>query len=114
MDLSGPWGSFNPAVAVDTSVREPGKRFTYLGDVNSIYAEYQDEWADMVDASASVTYETMLRNCSGLRQWALEQGYDGKPLWLKNDYAVGYRRSTLRGKRVYYLTWSGFEFVWSE
>jgi hypothetical protein len=72
---------------------------------------------EMVDAATETTYETMVRNCEGLLEWAVGQGYErrsNKGLTLKNDWHVAYHRSTFRGKPCYFLVWSAIEYVWTK
>jgi len=72
-------------------------------------------------AERRVTYETMLKHCDGLLDWAHDNNYDLRSdaadshgLTLKNDWAVSYHKSFFQGRRCYYLVWSGIEFIWTE
>lgn len=69
----------------------------------------------MVDAAKQISYETMLSHCD-LASWAVDHGYEpssrqGHGLTLKNDWHVGYFKSTYRGKPCYFLVWSAIEMV---
>lgn len=71
------------------------------------------------DRMLDVTYETMLRNCRGLLEWAQDHGYElreniGSGLTLRNDWSVGYHKSFYQGRRCYYLVWSAIEWIWTE
>ncbi len=72
---------------------------------------------EMIDAAIDVTYQTMLKHCPGLIDWAVEQGYErhGRDgLTLKKDWAVSFHRSKYRGRRCYYVCWSAIEFIFVE
>jgi len=71
----------------------------------------------MVDAAISITYRTMLKHCPGLLDWAESVGYERDSrsgLTLKDDWHVSYHRSRYRGKRCYYVRWSGIEHIFLE
>ena len=72
------------------------------------------------DVAREITYDTMLRNCDGLLDWARRHNYDPRRnasdshgVTLRHDPYVGFYRSTYEGKPCYYLTWSGYEHVWT-
>lgn len=76
-------------------------------DAESLYA--------MDEASAQVTYRTMLRNCRDLLEWAYNHGYclrSNHGLTLRGDWHVAYYRSTYRGQPCYYLVWSAYHMIW--
>ena len=96
---------------------EGGLLKDYAYETNCVSCENGDDINAMRDVSRNVTYRTMLCHCAGLRAWAKSQGYAGHPrsgLHLKHDWHVSYHKSTWRGKRCYYLVWSGIEFIWVE
>jgi hypothetical protein len=69
----------------------------------------------MIETATEVTYRTMRRHCSGLLDWARNKGYDRHPnqgLTLKNDWHVGFYKSTFEGRPCYFLRWSAMEFIW--
>lgn len=69
----------------------------------------------MVDEAVDVTYETVLKHCRGLLEWAEQKGYFRHPqqgLTLKNDRHVTYHRSRFKGLPCYYVCWSAIEFIW--
>jgi hypothetical protein len=68
--------------------------------------------AAMVEAATPVSYRTMRRRCADLHAWARAHGYD-RWLPLSRDQHVGFFRSELHGQRVYYVRWSGIEFVFT-
>ena len=72
---------------------------------------------EMVDAAIDVTYQTMLKHCPGLIEWAVGQGYERNRrtgLTLKQDWAVSFHRSKYRGQRCCYVCWSAIEFIFVE
>jgi hypothetical protein len=71
----------------------------------------------MTDNSVAVTYDTFLKHCEGVQEVAAQLGYAGHPragLTLKQDWHVGYYRSTFRGKPCYYMVWSAIEYIWTK
>lgn len=68
----------------------------------------------MCDAAVDVTYRTVLKHCEGLLDWAKGIGYEvyGPGLKLKDDWHVGFHKSTYNGKPCYYVQWSGIEHIW--
>ena len=74
---------------------------------------------EMVDDARQITRETFRRHVSRRDREALEQalGYELHPargLTCAGDYCVSYHRSKLHGRRVYFLTWSAIEHVFTE
>lgn len=75
--------------------------------------EMQGEDVDALIANATeVSYQTMRHRCPDLPAWARAHGYD-RDLPLSRDWHVSYYRSTHNGETVYYLQWSGIEFVFT-
>lgn len=71
----------------------------------------------MVDAAIDITYRTMLKHCPGLIDWAVSVGYErhgNTGLSLKQDWHPSYHRSKYRGRRCYYVRWSGIEHIFLE
>lgn len=69
----------------------------------------------MVDEAVGVTYETVLKHCRGLAEWAAQKGYarsSQQGLTLKNDNHVSFHRSRFKGLPCYYVRWSSIEFIW--
>ena len=95
---------------------EPGKRYQY----DRSCAECDDcvDALNYMTANAKdVTYGTMLRNCDGLLDWAVEKGFSrrvnqGSGVTLRLDPYVSYHKSTFQGTPCFYLCWSGFEIIW--
>ena len=75
-----------------------------------------EDISDMIDLAEKVKYEELAANVQGLDEWAEDHGYSLDPadggLLLKDDWHVGYYRSTYRGQPCYYLDWSSIEHVW--
>jgi hypothetical protein len=70
---------------------------------------------ELCEAATDVSYETLVRHCEGLVDWALSKGYERSKtqgLTLKDDWAVSFHRSIYDGMRCYYVQWSGIEFIW--
>jgi hypothetical protein len=70
---------------------------------------------EMTDTATDVTYETMVRHCEGLIDWALSKGYDRRRdqgLTLKDDSYVTFNRGLYDEMRCYFVQWSGIEFIW--
>jgi len=69
----------------------------------------------MRDTETDITYSTMLRNCEGLIDWAVNAGYDRRAsqgLTLKGDSYVSYYKSTYKGSPCFFLVWSHIEYIW--
>ena len=71
----------------------------------------------MKDIAVDVTYETMLKNCRGLLEWADQQGYErstsqGSGVTLKRDPHVSFHKSRFNNLLCYYVCWSAIEFIW--
>ena len=74
-----------------------------------------DALNDMTENATETNYTTMLRNCDGLLDWAVDHGYARhykQGLTLKQDWHVSYHRSKFRGHPCFYLVWSHIEFIW--
>ena len=75
-----------------------------------------DGITDMVDIARDITYRTF---CKYVSQESLQElfpsysfGNDrSKGIYLKNDYSVRFYKSTYRGKKCVFITWSCIEFV---
>jgi hypothetical protein len=95
-----------------------GKHYTYETCCVDIPQYQVADLQAMIDAGRDVTYETFQRHCAGLAEWAVEHGYEGPHerggLHIKNDWHVGYFKSTFRGRPCYYMSWSGIEFIWTK
>ncbi len=65
----------------------------------------------MIEEAQAITYNTMVRNCFGLSDWAANKGYD-QTLRLKNDWAVSFYKSKFKGQPCFFLRWSAIEFIW--
>lgn len=71
----------------------------------------------MKEDAEKVSYRNFLSHCEGVIDWALSKGYDRNKrqgLTLKDDWHVGYYRSTYQGRPCYFLCWSGIEFIWTQ
>lgn len=71
---------------------------------------------DMVDKARGITHRTFIKRVDQeeLRALELELGYARhwrQGLTMNQDWHVSYHRSTLEGKRVYFFTHSGIEYV---
>jgi len=78
-----------------------------------------DSITDMVDAAKPVTYDTMLRVVGEpFLEMQRELGYDVGSmrggLRMKNDWHVGYFKSTYRGRPCYFFTWSAIEYIFTQ
>lgn len=78
-----------------------------------------DDLSNMVEEAVTITYSTMLRNCDGLLDWAVSNGYSrktnqGSGVTLRNDPYVAYYTSTFQESKCYYLVWSGYEVIWTK
>lgn len=72
-----------------------------------------DDITTMVDSARDITFATFARRCNW-RPIAQLLGYGRDVrLYLRNDYAVSFHRSTYRGARCYYLRWSAIEYVFT-
>lgn len=69
---------------------------------------------DMIRDQKAVTYRTMLKRCQGFLNWAEQHGYTvhGQDLHLKNDWHVGYYKSSFKGRPCYFVRWSAIEYIW--
>lgn len=70
---------------------------------------------EMTDQSVRVGYQTMMRHCIGLREWAKRMNYSyrkNQGLTLKEDWHVSFCRSKYRGKLCYYVVHSAIEYIW--
>ncbi len=67
---------------------------------------------EMVEKARAISYTTFSRNCSGLREFARDMGYDRMGLTLKGDWHISYYKSTYQGKPCYYLVHSCIEYIW--
>jgi len=78
--------------------------------------------SDMCDQGQQITRRTFMKHVDhdDLRQQEQECGYDvpknrnGIGFMMSADWHVTYHRSTLHGERVYYYTWSGIEYVFTQ
>ena len=69
----------------------------------------------MIEEAVDVNYSAVLRNCHGLIWWAELRGYRrnvNHGLTLKDDWHVGFYKSTFEGKPCYFVRWSAIEFIW--
>lgn len=66
----------------------------------------------MVDDSVGITYDTFVRHCEGVKEWAEGMGYSRTGLTLKGDWHVSYHRSKYGRKPCYYLVHSSIEYIW--
>ena len=90
------------------------KTYEFVGSCADQTGEQVDLLRAMCASSVETTYSAMLRNCD-LISWSVSRGYETHPsrgLTLKQDWHVGYYRSTFEGKPCYFLRWSAFEFIW--
>jgi hypothetical protein len=81
--------------------------------VNSTYEHIHA----MVEREKDVSYKTIRKHCSELREWAEGMGYEwigNKGLKLKDDYAVSFHKSVYRGRRCYFIRHSAIEHIWTE
>ena len=86
------------------------KRYQYVTCCVNAKAEDIDA---MVDNAQDVSYETLKRHCEGLAEWEKEMGYGRQcGLYLKDDWAVGFCKSTYRGQPCYYVRHSAIEYIW--
>ena len=74
------------------------------------------ELCDMQERAKDISRATFQKRIGGenLRELERSLGYaenKRRGLTMANDYHVNYRRSSLYGVRVYYLVWSGIEYV---
>lgn len=90
------------------------KRYVYETCCIDIPPERIPDLNEMILNAKEVGYETMLKRCRGFLDWGKQHGYTvrGQGLHLKNDWCVGYYRSTFDGKPCYFVRWSAIEFIW--
>jgi len=95
--------------------------FNYYGNCVGWPKSEVDYLIEMVDMAASITRATFLKHVDReeLRDMEKQMGYDTLPwerggLRMKDDWAVSYHRSKLKGKTVYYFKHSGIEYVFTE
>lgn len=73
----------------------------------------------MIDRQVSVTRQTFMRHVNKHDREVLERhfGYaphdPGASLTMKRDFAVGYAKSLLHGKIVYFINHSAIEYVFA-
>jgi len=72
--------------------------------------------SDMIDNAIDITRKTFMKYVymSELKDIEMSLGYDNhykQGLTMAGDYHVGYHRSKLHGKRVYYFRHSAIEYV---
>jgi hypothetical protein len=107
---------FRASLSRSASASMSEKRFKYFRRCDDFDHTDVYELNKMVEGAKDSTYDTMQRHCAGLRNWALEQGYDPFKggLTLRKDWHVSYHRSRIFGRRCYFLRWSSFEVIWIE
>jgi hypothetical protein len=72
--------------------------------------------SEMIDSAIDITRRTFLKHVDDgeLADIAEKLGYDwhhSQGLTMAGDWSIGYYRSKLYGKRVYYFTHSAIEYV---
>lgn len=75
-----------------------------------------DALHDMIDGAREISRRTFVRRVNTADRRLLEQelGYARHPkqgLTMAADWSVSYHKSFLRGKRIYFLTWSAIEHI---
>ena len=95
---------------------------TFIGDCvsfNSRSLKDREALSDMVDNYRDVSYRTLIRHVpvALLAELFPHCAWGpGQPseLRLKDDWSVRFCRSTIWGKRCYYVRWSAIEFIFME
>lgn len=92
------------------------KEYVFWGTCVDSVGDLIDEMVDD-DISREVTYNTMLQNCDGMLERAMDLGYErssrcGSGLTLKGDWHVSYHKSFYCGAPCYYFDYSGIEQIW--
>ena len=88
--------------------------------VTSCVSAKGEDIDEMNRAARDVTYRTMLKHVGDAFIEAQEQcGYDVRNqrthgLFMKNDWAVSYHRSTYQGKPCFFFRWSHIEHIFQE
>ena len=72
----------------------------------------------MIDEAQRISRHTLLRHVGREELARVETGLGYAPhprqgLTMAGDFHVGYHRSTLHGRRVYFFTWSAIEHVFT-
>jgi hypothetical protein len=87
----------------------------FITDCVGVPYQDLDHLHQTIDSSTDITYRTFRKQVGGdLVDWIAQSlGYDptGRNLHIKQDWAVRFYRSTGKGKRCYFLVWSGIEYI---
>ena len=75
--------------------------------------------SDMINDAVDITRRTFLRHVDKreLSGIVKELGYAHNPaygLTMAGDWHISYHRSKLHGKTVYFFSWSGIEYVFTQ
>lgn len=95
------------------------RKFTYYGRCVSWPLSQVPALIEMVDDARQITRETFRRHVDRADRERLEQrlGYELHPalgLTCAGDYCVSYHSSKLHGRRVYFVTHSAIEYVFTK
>lgn len=99
------------------------KRFgRFIGNCVSFnYRSQEDKEAlfEMIDKGKEITYSTLVKHVPVEKLSQLFDFYSWGPgrkdgLRLKNDWAVGFYRSTFAGEPCYFVRWSAIEYIFMQ
>lgn len=92
--------------------------YSFLTSCASIPMSDVGALQEMTDQSTVVSYRTFMRHVprDEVAQCFPDYDWSKRPhdLTLKRDWHVGYRRSSFKGARCYYLVHSAYEYIWTE
>ena len=88
-------------------------RPVYCNNCVSWPRRYVADLTDLCDSARDIKRETFLRRVGAEATAALERslGYSRTGLRMADDWHVQYRTGRLFGHRVYFVIWSGIEYV---
>jgi hypothetical protein len=94
--------------------------YTYLTCCVDVHRSEADVLHATIEARQEISRRTFMSKVSRAEMADLFPGYlwnpydRGRGLRMADDFCVSYYRSTWKGKRCYYVLWSGIEFIFVE
>lgn len=89
----------------------------YVFETDCIHSTYEAIRA-LVETLEPVSLSVVYRGVEGLREWALNHGYDSvfgtRGLSMEHDWHLGTFRGVYRGRPALVVVWSAIEFIWVE
>ena len=85
----------------------------YMNNCVSWPRRYVRDLSDLCDSARDIKRQTFIRRVdrNDLRSLEYHLGYGPGGLQMADDWHVQYRTGRLFGHRVYFLIWSGIEYV---